>query len=170
MIKCGIPTKKIYRKLHISKKSSTFAAAFEGKLSEWSKEPHSKCGVHIALYRGFESLTFRKKRKEYSSIRSALFLFEKAGPSLTTVGGSYLGESLERYALIIALTNPSLSPLILQFNPKAVSRMKVGKDDNTIFKERAQMLNDSLLGDTTQFSNLTYAMPLLEQYHRLKSC
>ena len=101
--------KKMYRKLHISKKSSTFAAAFEGKLSEWSKEPHSKCGVHIALYRGFESLTFRKKRKEYSSTRSALLLFEKAGPSQTTVGGSYLGESLERYALIIALTNPSLS-------------------------------------------------------------
>ena len=48
--------------------------------------------------------------------------------------------------------------------------MKVGKDYNTIFKERAQMLNNSLLGDTTQFSNLTYAMPLLEQYHRLKSC
>ena len=52
----------MYRKLHISKKSSTFAAAFEGKLSEWSKEPHSKCGVHIALYRGFESLTFRRRK------------------------------------------------------------------------------------------------------------
>ena len=33
-----------------------------GKLSEWSKEPHSKCGVRITSYRGFESLTFRKKR------------------------------------------------------------------------------------------------------------
>ena len=31
-----------------------------GKLSEWSKEPHSKCGVRITSYRGFESLTFRK--------------------------------------------------------------------------------------------------------------
>ena len=114
------------------------------------------------------SLSAKKKRVLLHKERS--FLFEKAGPSLTTVGGSFLGESLERYALIIALTNPSLSLLILQFNPKAVSRVKVGKDDNTIFKERAQMLNDSLWGDTTQFSNLTYAMPLLEQYHRLKSC
>ena len=34
----------------------------EGKLSEWSKEPHSKCGVRITSYRGFESLTFRVKR------------------------------------------------------------------------------------------------------------
>ncbi len=34
----------------------------EGKLSEWSKEPHSKCGVRITSYRGFESLTFRLKR------------------------------------------------------------------------------------------------------------
>lgn len=32
----------------------------KGKLSEWSKEPHSKCGVRITSYRGFESLTFRK--------------------------------------------------------------------------------------------------------------
>ena len=69
----------MYRKLHISKKSSTFAAAFEGKLSEWSKEPHSKCGVHIALYRGFESLTFRKKRKEYFSTRSTLFFLKRQG-------------------------------------------------------------------------------------------
>ena len=113
---------------------------------------------------------FPQKKKRVLLYKERSLLFEKAGPSQTTVGGSYLGESLERYALIIELTNPSLSPLILQFNPKAVSRMKVGKDDNTIFKERAQMLNDSLLGDTTQFSNLTYAMPLLEQYHRLKSC
>lgn len=33
----------------------------KGKLSEWSKEPHSKCGVRITSYRGFESLTFRKR-------------------------------------------------------------------------------------------------------------
>ena len=33
----------------------------KGKLSEWSKEPHSKCGVRITSYRGFESLTFRKQ-------------------------------------------------------------------------------------------------------------
>ena len=48
----------------MSEKSSTFAAQLEGKLSEWSKEPHSKCGVHIALYRGFESLTFRTKNEK----------------------------------------------------------------------------------------------------------
>ena len=61
--------------LAISKKSRTFAPAFRkkfcliwrigeklhGKLSEWSKEPHSKCGIRITSYRGFESLTFRKK-------------------------------------------------------------------------------------------------------------
>ena len=32
----------------------------EGELSEWSKEPHSKCGIRITSYRGFESLTLRK--------------------------------------------------------------------------------------------------------------
>ena len=31
-----------------------------GELSEWSKEPHSKCGIRITSYRGFESLTLRK--------------------------------------------------------------------------------------------------------------
>ena len=38
----------------------------EGKLSEWSKEPHSKCGVRITSYRGFESLTFRKRSSDLS--------------------------------------------------------------------------------------------------------
>ena len=69
----------------MSKKSSTFASAFrkipfgvpgvklvlrwggerstsEGELTEWSKVPHSKCGVRITSYRGFESLTLRLKR------------------------------------------------------------------------------------------------------------
>ena len=41
-----------------SRKMATLAEF--GKLSEWSKEPHSKCGVPITWYRGFESLTFRK--------------------------------------------------------------------------------------------------------------
>ena len=31
------------------------------------------------VYRGFESLTFRKKRKEYSSTRSALFFLKRQG-------------------------------------------------------------------------------------------
>ena len=35
----------------------------EGELSEWSKEPHSKCGIRITSYRGFESLTLRKADK-----------------------------------------------------------------------------------------------------------
>ena len=52
---------------------------------------------------------FPQKKKRVLLHKECSFLFEKAGPSLTTVGGSYLGESLERYALIIALTNPSLS-------------------------------------------------------------
>ena len=30
-----------------------------GELTEWSKVPHSKCGVRITSYRGFESLTLR---------------------------------------------------------------------------------------------------------------
>ena len=48
----------------MSKKSSTFAPAFQkrGELSEWSKEPHSKCGIRITSYRGFESLTLRKAK------------------------------------------------------------------------------------------------------------
>ena len=37
----------------------------KGKLSEWSKEPHSKCGVRITSYRGFESLTFRKLKGRF---------------------------------------------------------------------------------------------------------
>ena len=68
----------------MSSKSSTFAAANglgfhegtflnkpesglenKGKLSEWSKEPHSKCGVRITSYRGFESLTFRKEKGRF---------------------------------------------------------------------------------------------------------
>ena len=51
------------KNLRMSKKSSTFAPAFEGELSEWSKEPHSKCGIRITSYRGFESLTLRKRCK-----------------------------------------------------------------------------------------------------------
>gem|GEM_PF-1758595 len=53
--------------MHKSEKSSTFAPAFDeryGKLSEWSKEPHSKCGVRITSYRGFESLTFRTNKAQ----------------------------------------------------------------------------------------------------------
>ena len=56
--------KKVKKYLVMSKKSSTFARFFDedtGELSEWSKEPHSKCGVRITSYRGFESLTLRKK-------------------------------------------------------------------------------------------------------------
>ena len=41
-------------------KKHYLCGTFEGKLSEWSKEPHSKCGVRITSYRGFESLTFRR--------------------------------------------------------------------------------------------------------------
>ena len=47
-----------------SKGNLIFAPHFknveQGELSEWSKEPHSKCGVRITSYRGFESLTLRK--------------------------------------------------------------------------------------------------------------
>ena len=45
--------------LRMSKKSSNR----RGELSEWSKEPHSKCGIRITSYRGFESLTLRKRCK-----------------------------------------------------------------------------------------------------------
>ena len=38
-----------------------FSQKREGELSEWSKEPHSKCGIRITSYRGFESLTLRKR-------------------------------------------------------------------------------------------------------------
>ncbi len=41
----------------------------EGKLSEWSKEPHSKCGVRITSYRGFESLTFRKRKARETELK-----------------------------------------------------------------------------------------------------
>ncbi len=41
--------------------SALLGEKLHGKLSEWSKEPHSKCGIRITSYRGFESLTFRKK-------------------------------------------------------------------------------------------------------------
>lgn len=44
--------------MYIAKKQY-LCTRFLGKLSEWSKEPHSKCGVRITSYRGFESLTFR---------------------------------------------------------------------------------------------------------------
>ena len=44
-------------------KKHYLCGTFEGKLSEWSKEPHSKCGVRITSYRGFESLTFRQIRE-----------------------------------------------------------------------------------------------------------
>ena len=80
----------------MSKKSSTFAAAFEGKLSEWSKEPHSKCGVRITSYRGFESLTFRKRKareterthKKNESHMALIFVCTSAGPrSLLIVPG-----------------------------------------------------------------------------------
>lgn len=47
--------------LAFRKKAVSLQPFFDGKLSEWSKEPHSKCGVRITLYRGFESLTFRLK-------------------------------------------------------------------------------------------------------------
>ena len=50
-----------------------------GKLSEWSKEPHSKCGVRITSYRGFESLTFRKNlsfsAKKRRNTNQAFLLF-----------------------------------------------------------------------------------------------
>ncbi len=80
-------TKKLTFYLQGSKKSSTFAAAFEGKLSEWSKEPHSKCGVRITSYRGFESLTFRLKSLG-ASYGTLLILFrEVRGPSQPPIGG-----------------------------------------------------------------------------------
>ena len=63
---------KCKKYLRIPKKSSTFAVAFEGELSEWSKEPHSKCGVRITSYRGFESLTLRKRCK--SMVYSVRFI------------------------------------------------------------------------------------------------
>ena len=86
------------KNLHMSKKNSTFAAAFEGKLSEWSKEPHSKCGVRITSYRGFESLTFRLKSLG-ASYGTLLILFREGQGLLSPRSvGSYLA-SLERLLL-----------------------------------------------------------------------
>ena len=52
------------KNLRISKKYCNFAPAFpkriRGELTEWSKVPHSKCGVRITSYRGFESLNLRR--------------------------------------------------------------------------------------------------------------
>ena len=50
----------------------------EGELSEWSKEPHSKCGIRITSYRGFESLTLRKEKRticlsEFTQASKSLF-------------------------------------------------------------------------------------------------
>ncbi len=44
-------------------RSYDLVAEREGELSEWSKEPHSKCGIRITSYRGFESLTLRKEKR-----------------------------------------------------------------------------------------------------------
>ena len=56
-----------------SSKINAFMEKAIGKLSEWSKEPHSKCGVRITSYRGFESLTFRKKVQPWTKkIRASL--------------------------------------------------------------------------------------------------
>lgn len=72
--------------LHNSNFCCTFARFFngraraerEGELSEWSKEPHSKCGVPIYRYRGFESLTLRKEKRticlsEFTQASKSLF-------------------------------------------------------------------------------------------------
>ena len=70
----------------------------EGKLSEWSKEPHSKCGVRITSYRGFESLTFRLKSLG-ASYGTPLILFREGQGLLSPRSvGSYLA-SLERLLL-----------------------------------------------------------------------
>ncbi len=61
----------------------------EGKLSEWSKEPHSKCGVRITSYRGFESLTFRKQNMRPvcpSLLEQAGLLFWLQGCHRQTLG------------------------------------------------------------------------------------
>ena len=71
---------KIVVLLHplLTKARKTLCAEREGKLSEWSKEPHSKCGVRITSYRGFESLTFRKENEKpvcLSLLKQAGFSF-----------------------------------------------------------------------------------------------
>ena len=47
----------------------------EGELSEWSKEPHSKCGIRITSYRGFESLTLRKVNEKDVHKRASFFIY-----------------------------------------------------------------------------------------------
>ena len=44
-----------------------------GELSEWSKEPHSKCGIRITSYRGFESLTLRKENEKDVRLWASFF-------------------------------------------------------------------------------------------------
>ena len=62
----------------------------KGKLSEWSKEPHSKCGVRITSYRGFESLTFRRVKETGTPTRGVPVSFIlRGGPSQHTVGGFF---------------------------------------------------------------------------------
>ncbi len=69
----------------MSKKCSTFARFFaeqpiscvRGELSEWSKEPHSKCGIRITSYRGFESLTLRKVNEKDVHKRASLIFYRE---------------------------------------------------------------------------------------------
>ena len=81
----------------------------EGKLSEWSKEPHSKCGVRITSYRGFESLTFRVKRSG-TSYGMPLILFREGQGLLTPRSGALISLRSNDYCLR-QLTNPSLSEI-----------------------------------------------------------
>ena len=47
----------------------------EGELTEWSKVPHSKCGVRITSYRGFESLTLRRVNEKDVHKRASFFIY-----------------------------------------------------------------------------------------------
>ena len=73
----------------------------EGELTEWSKVPHSKCGVRITSYRGFESLTLRRVNEKDVHKRASFFIYlESEGLLHPRSVGSYLA-SLERLMLRI---------------------------------------------------------------------
>ena len=72
-----------------------------GELSEWSKEPHSKCGIRITSYRGFESLTLRRVNEKDVHKRASFFIYlEMRAFSHPFSEGSYLAL-LERTILKI---------------------------------------------------------------------
>ena len=81
-----------------------------GELSEWSKEPHSKCGIRITSYRGFESLTLRKEKGRFvclSLLKQAnrSFFFEQGA------SGSLLGFEVGLPQAMSVSSNPCESLL-----------------------------------------------------------